>query len=312
MPFDGAHRRAPRIERHEEDRRMKTDTTYTKLRSFARALVGAAAVVSLAACESDATSPEGNVLSGGESLAVARFGALATSARGGGNDAERVRTVVTSDAAWTQLWASLAPDPAASAGGPPAVDFSKEMVIAAVMPVRPSGGYRIQIERVTEYADRIEVEVAEHSPGPACFTTGVITRPFDVVQVPRRDGKPVQFRERTSTDGCNVAQRGDTLRAKLGQSVEARGVKVTLQRVVSDSRCPMNAVCIWEGDAAVALRFEASGRALDVTLHTNQRGGVVSATVGGAEFQLIGLTPYPVDPGPQPPQGDYTAILLVR
>ena len=67
MPFDGAHRRAPRIEEHEEDRLMKIDTTYTKLRSLARALAGAAAVVSLAACESDATSPDRNAPGGGES-----------------------------------------------------------------------------------------------------------------------------------------------------------------------------------------------------------------------------------------------------
>jgi hypothetical protein len=297
---------------------MTTDTTYTSttsptLRTFARALAGAAAVLSLAACASDPVAVDATTSGGGESLALARFGALGESAGRAQHDTARVRTVVRDAAGWATFWASLAPDPGASAGGPPAVDFSKDMVIAAVMPLQPSGGYRVQIERVTEYADRIEAEVVEHAPGANCFTTGVVTRPFDVVQVPRRDAKPVTFKERRATTSCAPAARADTVRVKQGQRVEARGVTVTLRAVEGDSRCPMNAVCIWEGDAAVALRFEPSGgRAVDVTLHTSAKGGVVSATVGGVEFRLVGLTPYPVDPGAQPAAADYTAILLAR
>jgi hypothetical protein len=290
---------------------MKIDTTYSKLRPLARAALVGAALVSLAACDGDPVSLDGTT-NGGELLAVARFGTPEAGAQNAQvADSGRVRTVITDAATWTRFWASLAPDPNAGATVP-SVDFSKDMVIAAVMPLRPSGGYRIQIEKVTEYADRIEVEVAEHSPGSDCFVTGVITRPFDVVQVPRRDGKPVQFRERSTVNGCSVAQRGDTVRVAAGQSVDARGVKVTLQKVLGDSRCPMNAVCIWEGDASVALRFEQSGRALDVTLHTSPRGGVVSAAVGALEFRLIGLTPYPVDGQAKPADSAYTAILLVR
>jgi hypothetical protein len=296
---------------------MTTDRTYItkypRLRSFARAALGAAAVVSFAACDGDPVSADATSAPG-ESLAVARFGALAASANGEGRaDTARVRTVIRDGGTWTTFWASLAPDPAAAAGGPPAVDFAANMVIAAVMPLQPSGGYRVAIERVTEYADRIEAEVVEHAPGADCFTTGVITRPFDVVQVPRRDGKPVQFKERRVTTSCSAPARADTVRVKFGQSVDARGVKVTLRKVESDSRCPMNAVCIWEGDAAVALRFEPTGgRAVDVTLHTSPKGGVVSATVGGAEFRLIGLTPYPTDPGTKPADADYTAVLVAR
>ena len=61
----------------------------------------------------------------------------------------------------------------------PSVDFSQQMVIAAVMPLRPSSGYRIAIESVTEFADHIEAEVVERSPAPGCVTLTVITRPFD-------------------------------------------------------------------------------------------------------------------------------------
>lgn len=292
---------------------MNPTTTYPTLRSFARALVGAAAVLSLAACDSDPVSFEATT-GGGEALTMARFTAVEAFPQSGqGADTARARTVITDAAEWTRFWASLAPDPGAGAGGPPAVDFAKDMVIAAVMPLRPSGGYRVHIERVTEFADRIEAEVVEHSPAADCFTTGVITRPFDVVQVPRRAGKPVQFKERRVVTSCSTVARTDTVRVKVGQSVDARGVKVTLQKVLSDSRCPLNAICVWEGDAAVALRFEPSGgRSVDATLHTSGKGGVVSVSVGGTEFRLIGLTPFPVAGQAPPAESEYTAILAAR
>lgn len=285
-------------------------TLHRTARRTARGLAALAAVTLAAAC-SDSVGLEATTGGDGQTLTVARFGTLGMSGRNGqASDNERQRALITDDAAWTRFWASLAPDPAAN-GAAPAVDFSKSMVIAAAMPVRPSGGYQLQIEKVTEYADRIEAEVVERSPGASCFTTGAITRPFDVVQVPRRD-KPVRFVERSVVASCDAAARADTVRAALGKPVDVRGVRVTLTKVESDSRCPMNAVCIWEGDAAVALRFEQGGRTVDVTLHTSPKGGVVSTTIGGVELSLIGLTPYPVAGGTPPVPSEYTAIIAAR
>lgn len=264
---------------------------------------------SLAACGSDPVSLEATT-GGGQSLAVARFGALGTMKQGAPSDTAQ-RAVITDAASWTRFWGSLAPDPAASMGGPPAVDFSTNMVIAAVMPLRTSGGYRIEIEKVTEWADRIEAQVVSYAPGPDCATTAIVTRPFDVVQVPRRD-KRVTFVERSVVGSCSTSLRTDTVRAAFGKTVASHGVNVTLVKVVSDSRCPMNALCIWEGDAAVTLRFEQSGRTADVTLHTSPKGGVVSVTTNGAEFRLAGLTPFPVAGQSPAPETAYTAVLAVR
>jgi len=269
-------------------------------------LVSAAAA--LAACSSDPVA-----VAGGESLTVSRFTSLESAAAQGTRiDTTRRRVTIADAATWTAFWSSLIPDPQAT-GPAPTVDFSREMVIAAVMPLRPSSGYRIAIERVTEFADRIEAEVVERSPAPGCVTLTVITRPFDVVRVARRD-KPVRFVERTvetpCSDGTNVV--GDTVRAPFGTPVTSHGVQVTFTKLVDESRCAANAICIWAGDASVALRFTKDGQSQTVTLHTNSQGGPTTTSFAGAEFRVIGLTPYPIMGAAMPNETAYTAILVAR
>jgi hypothetical protein len=282
-------------------------TTSSLRRAASRALIASVAVA-LAACGSDPVS-----VGTGESLTVARFTTLESAAAQGTRiDTTRRRTTITDAAAWGTFWTSLIPDPQAT-GPAPSVDFSREMVIAAVMPLRPSSGYRIAIEHVTEFADHIEAEVVERSPAPGCVTLTVITRPFDVVRVPRRD-KPVTFVERTvetpCTDGANIV--GDTVRAAFGKPVTARTVQVTLVKLVNESRCAMNAICIWAGDATVVIRFAKNGQTTDVTLHTNSQGGPTTTNFAGVDFRLIGLTPYPVMGQAAPNEAAYTAILVAR
>jgi len=281
-------------------------TTTPSRRVTAGALLVAAAA--LAACSSDPVA-----VTASESLTVTRFTSLESAAAQGTRiDTTRRRTTITDATTWNAFWTSLIPDPQAT-GPAPSVDFSREMVIAAVMPLRPSSGYRIAIERVTEFADHIEAEVVERSPAPGCMTLTVITRPFDVVRVPRRD-KPVKFVERTVETTCtdDAGARGDTVRAPFGKATTSHGVSVTLVKVVQDSRCPINALCITEGDAAVTLRFAQNGQSSDVTLHTNRSAGATSTSFGGTTFRLAALSPFLVIGQPAPKESDYTAVLLAE
>lgn len=277
-------------------------------RSFALAAFATIAFVSLTACGSDPVSLAAN---DDRPFAVERMNTLGAAADGrAAADTARQRRAITSSADWTRFWTTLSADPNAG-GSAPAVDFTRDMVIAAVMPLRPSSGYQVEIERVTEYADYIEAAVVERVPAADCITLPVITRPFDAVRVTRRE-KPVRFTERTATQSCGVAASNDTAYAAFGQPVTARGVKVTLRKVEGDSRCPMNAICVWEGNAAVTLRFEQNAQQSDVTLNTSSRTGPVTVTFGGVEFRLIGLTPYPIAGQPAPGEQSYTAILAMK
>ena len=75
-------------------------------------------------------------------------------------------------------------------------------VILVALGERPTGGYSIFIDRVTELQDgSIEVLVRSVAPGPTCGVTAALTQPVDIARVPRRDGS-VSFRELAETHNC--------------------------------------------------------------------------------------------------------------
>ena len=57
--------------------------------------------------------------------------------------------------------------------------------------------------------------------------------------------------------GCVTAQHSNddgSIDAKLGQTVTVGGPKVTPLKVLEDSRCPMEARCIWAGRVRLSVR----------------------------------------------------------
>jgi hypothetical protein len=60
---------------------------------------------------------------------------------------------------------------------------------------------------------------------------------------------------------------GEEFALAMGASVgiDQKGVIVTFEKVIDDSRCPMNARCIWEGNARIALKVSefTAARAAD-------------------------------------------------
>jgi len=101
--------------------------------------------------------------------------------------------VITDPAEFTKTWQEIYreqfPRPIL-----PDVDFSKEMVIAVFMGEQPTAGYFIDIIEVTEYADRIEVQIVKHKPAPDAPVAQVVTRPFCVAKIEKID-KPARFIE---------------------------------------------------------------------------------------------------------------------
>ncbi|MEO8064858.1 MAG: hypothetical protein ABI821_19170 [Pseudomonadota bacterium] len=53
---------------------------------------------------------------------------------------------------------------------------------------------------------------------------------------------------------------GEEFTLALGESIgiESKGVILKFERVIEDSRCPMNARCIWEGNARIAIKASDS------------------------------------------------------
>ncbi len=96
----------------------------------------------------------------------------------GGAQIFRIETQAEWDDFWSRHQGNVIPPPPA-----PSVDFSQEMVIAAVDKTEPSGGYRFEITGIEEIEGRLVVRVSKTIPGPDCIVTAVITQPFHLVRV---------------------------------------------------------------------------------------------------------------------------------
>ena len=97
--------------------------------------------------------------------------------------------VIETDEEWRDFW-FFHRSGVIAGSDPPSVDFSREMVIAAVDQAEPSGGYRVEITGIEEIEGRLVVRVSKTIPGPDCIVTAVITQPFHVVRMAKSDLEP--------------------------------------------------------------------------------------------------------------------------
>ena len=112
-----------------------------------------------------------------------------------------------------------------------------------------------------------------------------------------------------SCDTKEVAP-GHEFKLKVGQEVKVHeaGIKVSLNAVVEDSRCPTGVQCIWAGNGKVSVRLSKDkSEAVSVELNT---GEPKSSTYEGYEVRLVRLDPYPKN-GSTISKDDYVATLMV-
>jgi hypothetical protein len=108
------------------------------------------------------------------------------------------REVARDAAAWKALWdelregSDLPPEP-------PAVDFDREMVIAAAMETQPCVA-RVTIRAVTQAADGVDVDLEEAPPAPNCRCI-VAERPLHIVRVAKLPD-PVRFTAARGVTSC--------------------------------------------------------------------------------------------------------------
>lgn len=89
----------------------------------------------------------------------------------------------------------------------------------------------------------------------------------------------------------------DTVRIVLEEMVicsDDLKLFVQFDEVLSDSRCPRGANCIWEGDASVKLSVTHKKQMDSLRLHTNKLGEK-RKSIFGYSFELVNLNPYPGD-----------------
>lgn len=156
------------------------------------------------ACQSgDAPAPgSGLTPSDGVTIPLTRFRAESVSyAHSSGLNAHGYQVIRDPDA-WSTLWqrihATTTPAPEM-----PAIDFNREMVVAAALGTRNSAGYDVLLTEASEVSGRITVRVLELSPGSSCATAAVLTQPVDLATLPRT-AEPVEFVATSKVRECGL------------------------------------------------------------------------------------------------------------
>lgn len=121
----------------------------------------------------------------------------------------------------------------------------------------------------------------------------------------------------TSTGSDAKAQTNQTLsqqeigRAfdiKIGETVGVGDLRLTFKSVEGDSRCPIDAVCVWAGDAEIALKIEQGSQSAVAALHTSVEP---KKTVwNGYTIAFVSIAPSKSAATPVDPK-DYRAQLVV-
>lgn len=78
-------------------------------------------------------------------------------------------------------------------------------------------------------------------------------------------------------------------------NISGDDLKLCFEAVVSDSRCPANAVCIWQGAATATFSFTKNGHTQHFNLSTitMQPNYTKDTVIAGYKIEFINLSPYP-------------------
>ena len=91
--------------------------------------------------------------------------------------------------------------------------------------------------------------------------------------------------------------------------VEGANLRVEFLEVTGDSRCPIEAMCVWAGDATVHLNLRDAGTNTRYELHTGDPARM-TLVHRGFVVHLVGLQPLPSSLRPIAP-ADYRATFRV-
>lgn len=113
-----------------------------------------------------------------------------------GQTGDTLREVVRDQAAWAEFWSAFREGSSLSAE-PPAVDFTKDMVMVAAMRTQ-SCVSKVTIRGVVQEGDGLVVDLLEAPPAPNCVCI-TSERPIHIVRLPKTDAAPRFVVERGQT-----------------------------------------------------------------------------------------------------------------
>ena len=98
----------------------------------------------------------------------------------------------------------------------------------------------------------------------------------------------------------------------MGESHTIGNVTVSFSEVLSDSRCAVDATCVWEGSGRIQLNLESNGQNLSIFIDSNDLNDFTTTVEAlGIVFRLNTLNPLP-ELGEVIDQGDYSVNVEIN
>ncbi len=134
--------------------------------SYATAVCALCAIVALSSCMA-------------QTFQVLRSGAN-SGLQSAAPQVQVVQDAASFERLFTRVMAATVPAPT-----PPAVDFTKDMVVYASLGEKPTAGYGVTIESIACVQATLKVKLAASAPKPGAMVAQVITNPYAIVATPR-------------------------------------------------------------------------------------------------------------------------------
>lgn len=113
----------------------------------------------------------------------------------------------------------------------------------------------------------------------------------------------------------SLAQAGDSIPVRYGETVRVEGAFLTFSSLVSDTRCPAEAQCVAPGDAEIAVVADPGCSPCGLhsaALRLHAYGAARSGEYFGQRVTLVWLLPLPITPMSRPDPRQYVAWLKVE
>ena len=115
-------------------------------------------------------------------------------------------------------------------------------------------------------------------------------------------------------DGMIAIQLGQPFTISIDQPAQLseKGLSLTFQKILEDSRCPSHVQCVWSGQARISIRISQTDQA-PATLEMDTNPSLKQDVVTYEDFQihLLALKPYPEDVGQHIPAEAYEAAFVI-
>jgi len=105
----------------------------------------------------------------------------------GGGNFKPTNLVIDDNTTWTTLWLRLQSNCVDYCPLEPNVNFTSTTVIAVILGQKPTAGYKVEVNNVTQTGHTITVRstITIPDPSPYCVVAQLVTEPYHIVNIPK-------------------------------------------------------------------------------------------------------------------------------